>query len=543
MTVFTPNAIQPDSGFWGQLARFVLQSNTRNRDTKFLFNLVLSPLFLCLVSGMILGLAHAPVYFFAGVYIATPIILWLIVSAPTKKSAFWRGWFFALGYFATGLYWIASSMLVDMAFAWMVPFAVLGIPAIYGVGVGMIAVLVNRLQNHIPPAILFACLWVVFEFIRGLGTLTFPWLQVGYITLVSDGLSQGAAYVGVYGLSLLFLTTAGFIAHAPFQETGARKALFSATFLLPLVLLIWGNSRVAANPTQYTDTVVKIIQPNIQQQDKWHPAHMEKNLRQLLSQSSQPLDANHPLSGRDLNGVIWPETAFTYLPNNHPDLVASVSNTMPNSVPLITGAPRTPTAGNYDTIYNSVHLFENGVVKRSYDKIHLVPFGEFIPYKKYLPSFVNAISKTELTHGETPNAISLGNRVFRPLVCYEIAFNTTVANTSTGERPNVLLNLTNDAWFGSTSGPYQHLDIARMRAIEYGIPVIRVANTGISGSIDSMGRLLDHIPLNTQGTLTLLIPDSTPITVFAQYKNNIVKLLIIVLMILGAIISCKMRSK
>ena len=567
MSIFTPKAIQPDSGFWGQLAHFILRANppklgtdvspsdkTQKPQSK---NPSKNPLrhglVLSLLSGIILGLAHAPVYFFAGLYIATPIILWLVVTAPHKKSAFWRGWFFALGYFTTGLYWIASSMLVDMAFAWMVPFAVLGIPAIYGVGVGIIAVLVHQLQYRIPPAILFACLWVVFEFIRGMGTLTFPWLQVGYISLVSDGLSQGAAYVGVYGLSLLFLVTAGFIAHAPFAETGARKALFSTTFLLPLVLLIWGNSRVASNPTHYTDTVVKIVQPNIAQQDKWNPVKMGHNLRQLLSQSTQPLEATHPLAQQTIDGVIWPETAFTYLAIQHTDLVAQVSNAMPNQAPLITGAPRIPTKNNYDTIYNSVQVFEDGTVQQSYDKMHLVPFGEFIPYKKYLPSFVDAIAKTELTHGEYPHPIRLGDKILRPLVCYEIAFNHTVANihNENGEdkngdhekRPHVLLNLTNDAWFGSTSGPYQHLDIARMRAIEYGIPVLRVANTGISGSIDGMGRLLDHIPLNTQGTLTLFIPDSAPITIFAQHKNNTVKLLMIVLLFLGTIIGCKMRQK
>ena len=532
MSLFTQKNIQPDSGFWGQLAQFVLKTQQQTKR----------PLVIALLSGILLGLAHAPIYFFAGLYIAIPVLIWLMASATSKKSAFWVGWAFGMGYFTIGLYWIASSMLVDLSYAWMIPFSVLGLPALYSVGIGIISVLVNRLQPYISPVILLPCLWVIFEIIRSSGTLAFPWLQLGYISLISDGLSQGASLVGVFGLSLFFMLSASIIAPAPFSEVNRRKALFSSAFILPLVLLIWGNSRVASHPTTYTNTVVKIIQPNIQQENKWQYHLMQKNLISLIEQSAKPIPSESPLYGHDIDAIIWPETAFTYTGNQYPTIVNSVTKAMPNQAPLITGAPRIK-GKDYDTIFNSVQVFKNGEITQTYDKIHLVPFGEFIPYKQYLPKFISTITRSAITAGINPNILTVGDMTFRPLVCYEIAFNETVATTPTGKRPNVFLNVTNDGWFGNTSGPYQHLDIARMRAIEYGIPVIRAANTGISATIDAVGRIIHQLPLNKQGEIITFIPDSITTTLFATHQNRILYLLLVVLIIIGTTLSFKMRRK
>ena len=505
---FTLDKIHETSGFFGALARFIITANTTPNSFKFPHR---HSTLIALLVGALLALGHAPTYAFWGLYISIPVIVWQMVSAPTGRGAFYRGWLFGLGYFTVGYYWLVFSMTVDTKHLWLIPFSLLGLPAFYGLGTGLVAWLVYRLQNRLSPVMTFAILWVLYELIRASGTLAFPWLQVGYLAGVSDGLMQGASLVGVYGLSLMFLLTAGLISLAPFSESGKRKALYSTALIIPLILLIWGNGRVASNPTQYTDTVVRLVHPNIIQRDKWDTAKMPQNLEKLVTLSNETLPQNHPLYGKDIETVLWPETAYTYATIETPHVVKKISDAMPNGASLITGTPRIDHPYKYDTLYNSVQVFDGGVVTQSYDKMHLVPFGEFIPYIQYLPDWVVALNGSGgMKKGDGIGFLTLGSVRYRPLVCYEIAFAHTVGHLDNGDRPHVLLNVTNDAWFGNTSGPYQHLDIARMRAIEQGLPVLRVVNRGISAVIDPVGRILQSLPLDATGTITTRIPRGLP---------------------------------
>lgn len=497
---YTLQSITDNAGFFGALARYIMTANTApNTLTKPQNHSTI----IALGAGALLALGHAPTHIFAVLYISIPIILWQILTAKCPRGAFKRGYMFGMGYFTAGLYWIATAMITDPTFAWLIPFALLGIPAIYSVGIGGVAWLTYRLQNHLNPVITFTALWVLFEIIRGSGTLAFPWLQIGMLSGASDGIMQGAWLVGVHGLSALFVGMAGLIAMAPFAENTTRRALYSTALIIPLTLLIWGNGRIAQNPPQYTDTIIRLVQPSIQQQDKWNRQKMGKNLQTLVALSNQPLPKTHPHHGQKIDLVLWAETAYTYAPADTPDTVKWVSQNMPNNAPLITGVPRITAPQTYDKIYNSMQVFENGKATQYYDKINLVPFGEFIPYQKYLPKILGTITGIGTTQGQSTKPITIGGKTYHPLICYEIAFKNRMPKHG---QADAIINITNDAWFGNTTGPHQHLAIAKIRAIETGLPVIRVTNTGITTIITPTGKTTKTLPQNQQATITTQLP-------------------------------------
>jgi apolipoprotein N-acyltransferase len=325
--------------------------------------------------------------------------------------------------------------------------------------------------------------------------------------------------------------------------------------VLIAALAIYGALRLAANPTSYVDGVrLRIMQPNLQQDEKFNYAQKQQVMTRYLALSDR---ASGPQSTgvRDATHLIWPESAFPFFLTREADALAQIAALLPPGTVLITGAVRPPATTPNEAItraYNSVYAIDhNGSILSVYDKVHLVPFGEYLPFQGLLEQ-LGLMQLTKVRGGFIPGDRRRNQRVpgapdFLPLVCYEIIFPGDAVPRSdragwlydhvgryvdwpfvagSGERPGWLLNLTNDGWFGVSAGPYQHFQQARVRAIEEGLPLVRAANTGISAVVDPLGRVIKSLPLATEGVLDSALPQALAPTLYARAGDGPAGLLV-----------------
>lgn len=450
--------------------------------------------------------ALPPVFALPLLLVAFPGLMWLLESASSQKRAFWDGWWFGLGHFITGLYWFCVALLVDpVKFAWLIPFTLLGLNGIIAIYIGVFGLIFFHFNATKPIIRLtaFTLLWVGMEYARSILFTGFPWNLIGYIWTFADAPIQSAYYMTIYGLSAL--TIALFTAPALLadKDNSRRTTMVPGLVILFLALANagWGAHRLSQHPTQYVEGItLRLVQANIPQSLKWDPKHQSEALRShiRLTRSEGYENVTH---------VIWPETAMPYMLEGSspwPDMLAQT--VVPPKGALITGVLRARGKGEDWKIWNSLQAIgESGQIIATYDKHHLVPFGEFVPFRSILPIDKITPGSTDFSRGAGPATLQLdGLPSFSPLICYEIIFPGEVTATET--KPEWLLNITNDAWFGRSSGPYQHFHMARMRAVEEGLPLMRVANSGISAAIDAYGRVLKHVPLGASGVITSPLP-------------------------------------
>jgi apolipoprotein N-acyltransferase len=483
--------------------------------------------------GLLSSLAFAPLFFFPILLISFSYFLLLIHLAKSKKIAFFTGWWFGFGFFLAGLYWISFALLVDInSFWWLIPFAILLIPAILATYVALVAFLAKLLsKNQYSLLVNFICLWVVAEIIRVNILTGFPWLLIGYSLCFSDYTIQLASVLGIYGLSFVGL----FISCTPFLLLLSNKKRDFIWVILAILIFItnygFGYMRLKEYPTTYTTTMIRVVQANIPQNLKWDYKETMNNLLKHINLSKQ--------EHNKIDYVIWPESAIAF-PLALQDRLM-LGNILPKNSLLLSGGIRVDNANHPTSVWNTVFVINaQGEIMDFYDKTHLVPFGEYIPFKKFIPV-------TKITHGTLDYSsgfglkrIKVSNQLpsFTPLICYEAYFpEKTIAS---GSQPDFIINFTNDAWYGNTSGPYQHLHMTRLRAVEQGIPIIRAANTGISAIIDSYGRILSELPLNNSGVIDTYLPDIVPRTTLYNKKNN---KLIFYGIIIFFLISCKFITK
>ena len=475
--------------------------------------------------GVLLAGALPPVDMTALILVVFPAFLWLDDGSAGPWASARLGYVFALGFFAAGLYWIAAALFVDIErFWWALPFAVLGVPALLGffvaTAVGATAWIADRLQ--LAPAArvcLFAVCWCAGEWLRGHVLTGFPWNLIGYVW--SGGFPgslatlQTTAWVGIYGLSFVTVLAASLPAllGTPLLEpmpSARRAAPAVAAALLLLVPMAAGAVRLGLLPTRSTETWLRLVQPSIPQGLKWDPGAAEDNFRRLIELSAAP--ATHPLTA-----VLWPEAAAPYLlarDEVHRDAVAKVA---PKDGYVLTGAVRaTPVLGRAEHYWNSIEAIDaKGVIRATYDKAHLVPFGEYVPFQNVLPLDTITPGSAGLAAGPGPRTLALpGLAAFSPIVCYEAIFPAAIVDRA--DRPAWIFNVTNDAWYGRSSGPYQHFAIARTRAIEEGLPLVRVANNGISGVVDPAGRVVARTRLDAIGYADVALPQPAAPTLYGQ---------------------------
>jgi apolipoprotein N-acyltransferase len=465
--------------------------------------------------GCIGALAYAPTNMFWVLWICFPSLLFLLQGAPNLRSAFLTGWSFAFGNFVVGLYWIAASMFVDIVhFWWAVPLSVAGLPAFFSFYYGAATVLAWRVGlRGISGTISFALLWFLADYARGHCFTGFPWNLEGYAWNGILPVMQLTSITGIYGLTLLTVIAACLAALLA-EKKKSHVAVFTSSLVLLCLIAAWGMERLS-RPATMTTAHVRIVQPNVDQVDKWIASEREEHFQSLLSLSSAPSD-------KPLNAIIWPETASTfYLAEDayHRHVIATE---IPNGTPVITGViRREQDALGIQHYYNSlVAIDHDAQIMTGYDKFHLVPFGEYIPVRKILPLRTLANLGIDFTAGDGPHTLRFdGIPPFSPLICYEAIFPGEVSDRK--DRPQLLINVTNDGWYARTAGPYQHFATARVRAIEEGLPLARSANTGISGMIDPYGRILSKLKLGATGFVDSKVPAALTPTIFSRTGETV----------------------
>jgi apolipoprotein N-acyltransferase len=479
-----------------------------------------------LVAGALAALAMPPLFWLPLAIVGIVAFVWLWDGAPTARTAGLRAWMWGIGHFTVGSYWMVEAFFVPPAdFAPLGPPAVVGLAIVLGAFPAAAAWAAKKLALRWPGLggryrriVLLAIAWTATEWLRGHIFTGYPWNPLGHVWAFATPLLQGASLVGVYGLGTLsFMVLA-----AP--AAGWRAALGA---LAVVGLAGVAGQQVMPPVADGAGPIIRIVQPNVPQAEKWRPESRARELQKLVDLSRR--------EGFDrLAAVVWPETAVPFVVQPESPGLPLLAAAAPRGGYLLAGAARAGADIN-DGVWNSLlAITPEGEVAATYDKVHLVPFGEYIPFHKELPPLTGLIGRGSFEKGEAFTTITLqGLPSFSPLICYEAIFPAAV--TGPGARPAWLLNVTNDAWFGTSSGPYQHLTSARLRAVEEGLPMVRAANTGVSAFIDAFGRVIASLEMEREGVIDHALPPARAPTPYGRWHDwtLLTLLAVLVLFVVG----------
>ncbi|WP_241963232.1 apolipoprotein N-acyltransferase [Paracoccus suum] len=484
--------------------------------------------------GAVASLGFAPFSFWPATPIALALGLAIAAQAPTARAAGIFGLLLGAGYFGAALSWIVDPFLVEpQVTGWMAPFALvlmaLGGGLFWAAPLWLAARLVPG-PRPLPRAAAMAATVLLSEWLRGFIFTGFPWAQPGQAWLGSP-VAQLAAIGGQLGLTALTLT----LATLPFALRTRRQGWLGITLALALFALAWiaGEARLHRASAADTGLTIRLVQPDADQALKWDADWAAEFYRRLITLSQGPTS-----EGRRPDAVIWPETAVSFLLNDAGPALPQMAEAA-GGAPLLTGIQRAEGPRWFNSL---VEITPQGTVGAAYDKFHLVPFGEYIPGGDALARFgIRAFAAQAgfgYTPGPGPQVMHIpGLPPFQPLICYEAVFPQHLREVP--QRPQWLLQVTNDAWFGKFSGPWQHLAQARLRAIETGLPVMRAANTGVSAAIDPMGRLTARLDLGEQGRIDARLPAPLPPTLWLAWGN--LPAVLFALIVLAAAITASRR--
>ncbi len=457
--------------------------------------------------GLLSTLALPPVHAVPVLLIAIPGLLALVAAAPSGGRAAWLGFAWGWGHGLAGIYWITHAILTDAAtFWWLVPLAAPAVAIPLALFVLPPVLVARALPAGWPRLFGFAGAWVLAELARGFLLTGFPWNLMGTAWAFAALPIQPAALIGVHGLSLLTMLLAGLPLLPGWRPWAGAAAMLAA-------LAGFGTWRLAQPAPSAPAVQLLLVQGNIQQEVKWRPEQRMPNFQRYLELTTEAARHASP-TGRLV--VIWPETASPFLLAQDPEAQHMAAESLPPGATLLAGTVRGEWApdGQLERVFNSlVALDSEGRVEAVYDKSHLVPFGEYMPLSGLLPIRL-VTGGMDFTAGPGPQRLAPpGLPPFGALICYEVIFPAAVTPSP---RPDWLVNITNDGWFGISSGPWQHLAAARLRAVEEGLPLARAAQTGISALFDSRGRQVAMIPLGTMGTATVALPGTDAPPPFAH---------------------------
>jgi apolipoprotein N-acyltransferase len=485
---------------------------------------------IALLAGALSVLAMAPFNAWPVLFLTFPVTVCLIDGAGAGR---WRGmpaaavagWWFGLGYFVFGLYWIGYAFLVDApTFAWLLPFAILGLPAYLALFTALGFALARLIWTREGSrGIALAVCLTIAEWLRGQVLTGFPWNAFGYALSEPLALAQTASLIGLWGMT--FLTVAIFASPAALIDGGSRAHAPVTAIVVLIAMGTFGVVRLSLHPTlSVANAKLRIMQPDLQQDEKFNYSAKAAVMQKYLTLSDR---ASGPQSTgvRDVSILIWPESAFPFFLTREADTMAQIADLLPKGTVLITGsvrAPDLPPGMRITRAYNSVYVIDHdGMVLSIYDKLHLVPFGEFLPFQDWMEK-LGFVQLTKVSGGFIPGTLRRtmaipGAPHALPLLCYEVIFPADIATRD--DRPGWIVNLTNDGWFGVSTGPYQHLQQARLRAVEQGLPVVRAANTGISAVIDPLGRIVARLGLGVEGVLDSNLPAAIAPTIYARFGD------------------------
>lgn len=484
------------------------------------------------VGGAVGALAMPPVNFAPALIVPMVLAVWLIDGAVDRaesggqtwaslRAAFGAGWWQGFGYFVAGLWWLGAAFLVDDKFVWAMPFGVLGLPAVLAIFPGLGFALARLIWRADAWRVLSLAISLgASEWLRCVALTGFPWNELGMALGANLALAQTASIVGLHGLTLI--AVAIFAAPATLGTATARRWLPTALAAIALAAIFaFGVWRLSAPASQTLPNVkLRLMQPNISQGEDFSAANGQAIVQEYLALSDR---ATSPTTSSvaDVTHLIWPESAFPFLLARDGAALAAISEFLHGGTVLVTGAARLDENDRSDGrphFYNSIlTLDRRGLLPVRYDKRHLVPFGEYMPLGRWLERF----GVTQFVHmpggfepGTGDDKLHIpGLPTARALICYEAIFpNERGEKLDDPDPPRWMLNVTDDAWFGLTAGPYQHFAEARLRAIETGLPLARAANTGISAVVDGRGRMLAEAPLGVEAVIDSALPEPLPPT-------------------------------
>lgn len=471
---------------------------------------------LAILAGAVGALAMPPFGFFAALFISFTLLVWLMDGTTGHpdggfmgrlRSAFLLGWLFGLGYFVAGLWWLGNALLLEAdEFAWALPLAVLGLPSFLALFYGL-ATLIARLlwSDGLGRIAALAVGFGLAEWLRSFLATGFPWNAIGYGAMPIPLMMQSAAAIGIFGVSALAVFV--FSAPALIATVKGMRAGLALAVLLFAAHLGYGAYRltiVADAPPAAPEpqTVVRVVQPVIDQSRKLMMADRQEIFEEHLSLTALPPENG----GKRPDIVVWPETSVPFILTQNQDALARIAEVLQDGQVLVTGAVRAEDAGagSAPRFYNSIYVIDSdGQIIGASDKVHLTPFGEYVPYENFLRDFGidNLVALPGgFTAASSRSLLTLPDgQALYPMICYEAIFPDEIGGEI--RRANAILNVTNDAWFGDTPGPYQHFLQARLRAVETGLPLIRAANSGISALVDPFGRLSTGLAFNQKGVL------------------------------------------
>ena len=474
------------------------------------------------VLGAILAAALPPFYQLWALFLAFSGLMLLIAGTGRLRKLAAIGYWFGFGYFAVGFYWIGNALLVDMVkTGWLYPLVLLLNGAFFGLFTIIPAAATKYGRNLAAKMLLFAAFWCLsVEWLRSFILTGFPWNPISSVLTFSPTMLQILSVLGTYGTSLILVLIAMLPAVWLVNPTKLRSISLPAALLA--LLGIWQFGEYTLDKRVYVpeghSIIVRLVQPSIPQTLKWDKTVLEENLQKYV-------DLSREKDNSYISFTVWGETAYPY------DLLydevhkRKLATAVPPYGYLITGFLRRVDDGYNYTPYNSFGVInKQGELVGWYDKSHLVPFGEYIPLRQYLPEWVRPVANVvaEFGRGEKFKTLQVGNYPeFAPLICYEVIFSDEIIKKG-DKRPAWAVVLTNDGWYGMSAGPYQHLAAAQMRAVEEGISIVRSANSGISAVIDPYGEIIARIPLGESGSKDALVkPEESHLTVFGKYGNRI----------------------
>lgn len=497
------------------------------------------------LAGAFFVLSAAPFDFFAAGFVSFPVLVWLLDGAVPDPAggrlrrfvpAFVVGWWFGFGYFVVGLWWVGMAMLVDAgSHAWAIPIAVILLPAIMALFYGLAAALARiAWGDGLGRILALAAAFGAAEWLRTFLFTGFPWNPAGYAAMPIPLLMQSVGAVGTVGMNTLAVLV--FAMPALLAGRRHRRSGFVVATVLVAVHAGYGYFTLAAPRSGPASTVsVRIVQPAIDQSRKIDREARDDIFRTLLSLSAQPVAAGETPPGL----ILWPETSVPFIFAERPDSLTAIADLLAGGQVLMAGAVRAEegSGGEPTRYYNSVVAIDDGgEIAGAVDKVHLVPGGEYLPFEDFFARLgvtrIVAIP-VSFSPGTEHRALAIpGGLTAASFVCYEMIFPDLVAEGA--RAADLIVTVTNDAWFGDTPGPYQHLRQAQIRAVETGRPVLRAANTGISAVIDERGRILDALAIDARGTLDYAIHVREPVKpVLAPQTAGFTVLLIVMALALG----------
>ncbi len=504
------------------------------------------------LAGLVGVLALPPFGFFAALFVSFTLLVWLLDGASAALGAgflrrfapaFRIGWFFGFGYFVGGLWWLGNALLVEAdAFAWALPLAVLGLPAFLAIYYGLAAALARLLwSDGMGRIAALALAFGVAEWLRGTLFTGFPWNAVGYGAMPVPMLMQSAGAVGIAGVNAL----AVFVFAAPALLGTRRGRGFGLSLAALLLAAHVGYGYYALNiapAPQNEATTVRLVQPAIDQAMKLDDSARAEIFERHLVLSAAPPEAG----GKRPDVIVWPETSIPFILTDNPDALVRIAEVLEDDQMLIAGAVRSESGGSgkVPRYYNSIYVIDGkGQIIAAADKVHLVPFGEYMPFADIFESLgVSAVAMPGgFSAAREHQVLTAAGKGFYPLICYEAVFPSEI--TAAAQGAATLLNVTNDAWFGDTPGPYQHFLQARVTAVERGMPLIRAANNGISAVVDARGRVVSGLAYGASGVVDATLPGRIEVSVQAKWRNWAFPIILAALFVVAGISSTGFRNR